>query len=175
VDWQKHALILAMIESLARHGSRTGKTHVIKGLFLGHAASVISAPFDFFLYKHGPYSTDIESALEQMQSYRAIKVSPAHDGYGVILRLDAMANFVKKQARLSPETEQGVERICEFIRSKNVSDLERLATAAWIRRRERINESDAVAARLHKLKPHVSLNQARAADQDLRTFLQNRA
>ena len=49
MDFYKHALILAMIERLGAHGSRTGKTHVIKGFFLGDAEGGLEQLFQFFL------------------------------------------------------------------------------------------------------------------------------
>jgi hypothetical protein len=171
MDFKKHALILAMIEKLGARGSRTGKTHVIKGLFLVGAKGDIRQPFDFFLYKHGPYSTDIESSLVQMRSYSGVTAEPADDGYGVILSPGEMGTFVKKRAPLPPKTDRALDDVCRFIKSKNVGELERLATAAWIRTREGVRDRDAVAARLNELKPHVSLEQARESDEELLTFL----
>jgi hypothetical protein len=174
MDFQNHALILGMIEALAARGSRTGKTHIIKGLALGAAAHALDVPFEFFLYKHGPYSTDIETHLDQMKSYGAIVVQPAYDGYGVLLRPGPMASFVKQHSPLSAQTQEGLDRVAAFIQSKNVGQLERLATAAWIRTQEAIEDPDAVAVRLNELKPHVSLRQAREADEELVAFLRGR-
>jgi hypothetical protein len=173
MDFKTHALILGMIETLSAQGSRTGKTHVIKGLFLGRAAGALDVPFQFFLYKHGPYATEIESSLEQMKSYGAITVEPAYDGYGVMLRPGGMASFVKEQAPLTVETQQGIDRVCRFVQGKNVGQLERFATAAWIRTREGVEDPDAVAVRLNELKPHVSVREGRDADRELLAFLQS--
>ncbi len=171
MDFAKHALILAMIDGLKAHRTRTGKTHVIKGLFLGKAAGLLDVPFDFFLYKHGPYSTDVEEQLEQMKSYGAVALDPAFDGYGVLLRPAEKADFVRERGPLRAETSHGIDAVCRFIEGKNVGQLERLATAAWIRTQEGIREPDAVASRLHRLKPHVSLHQAREADEELAGLL----
>src|SRR6266404_6452987 len=100
MDFHKHALILGMIETLRGQGSRTGKTHLIKGLMLA-AATGVEIPFEFFLYKHGPYSTDIEENLEQMQSYGAISVEPAFDGYGVIFKSSEIASYPRSHAPLT--------------------------------------------------------------------------
>ncbi len=173
MDFHKHALILAMIEELQRQQSRTGKTHIIKGMLLAKAANCLEVPFSFFLYKHGPYSTDIEHNLEEMQSYGAITVEPAFDGYGVILKPGEMAPFVRAQAPLSPVEVRGIQRVCQFVQSKNVSQLERLATAAWIRTFLRIHEPEAVAQKLNALKPHIPLTDAYEADRDVIAFLGN--
>jgi len=154
MDFHKHALILAMIEELQRQQSRTGKTHIIKGMLLAKAANCLEVPFSFFLYKHGPYST-------------------AFDGYGVILKPGEMAPFVRAQAPLSPVEVRGIQRVCQFVQSKNVSQLERLATAAWIRTFLRIHEPEAVAQKLNALKPHIPLTDAYEADRDVIAFLGN--
>jgi hypothetical protein len=170
MDFHCHALVLAMIETLRAQQSRTGKTPIIKGLYLAKAAG-LDVPFELFLYKHGPYSTDIEDNLDQMKSYGAIDVEPAFDGYGVKLSPGENAGFVKKQAALSAEEMATLEKVCRFIRHKNVSQLERLATAAWIRKEEGIEDPDLVARRLNELKPHISLTDAREADREVLEFL----
>ncbi len=174
MDFQRHALVLEMIEALGRKGSRTGKAHIIKGFFLGQAAGLLRVPFEFFLYKHGPYSIDIEAAIEQMKSYGAAEVEPAFDGYGVLLSPGKNAPFAERHGSLSADTIQGIDRVSEFLRYRNASQLERLATAAWIRTREEITDADQVARRLHELKPHVSLEEARKADDEVRVFLESR-
>jgi uncharacterized protein YwgA len=171
MDFHRHALILAMIEALRSQGSRTGKTPIIKGLFLAKAAG-LDVPFELFLYKHGPYSTDIEDNLDQLKSYGAIEVEPAFDGYGVKFSPGENASFVKKQVSLSADEQAMIDKVCQFIRSKNVSQLERLATAAWIRTEEGITDPDDVARRLNELKPHISLSDARNADREVLGFLQ---
>jgi hypothetical protein len=51
-----------------------------------------------------------------------------------------------------------------------VLELERIATAAWIRRCEKITESEAVAQRLNELKPHIPVVDGLAADAELRAL-----
>jgi len=162
VEFKKHALILGVIEGLNRHGSWTGKTHVQKAMALLNAKADIALPFQFVLYKHGPYSFDIEEELEQMKGYAAV-VSESVPGYGVMLRAGEMAGFVKRQAPLSDQEKEAIERVSAFVGGGNVIELERIATAAWIRTREKIQDADRVVARLHELKPHVSMQEAAAA------------
>jgi hypothetical protein len=171
MDLAKQALVLKMIETLQRHGSRTGKAHIIKGLFLAQAAG-LDLPFGFFLYKHGPYSGDIEETIEEMKTYGAAEVEPAFDGYGVILSRGENASYPEEHAPVSQESLEAIENVCEFLRHRNAKQLERLATAAWIRTRDEITDPEQVARRLHHLKPHVSLADARQADAEVQAFLQ---
>lgn len=98
-----------MIEALEAQNSRTGKTAIIKGMFLAKAIGA-EVPFEFFLYKHGPYSTDVEEEIDQMRSYAAIDVEPSFDGFGVNLSPDENASYIKEQAPLSAEEQQTIER-----------------------------------------------------------------
>ena len=163
MDFKKHALILAVIDRLHKHGSWTGKTHLQKALFLLSALGAIQVPFQFVLYKHGPYSFDVEEELEQMKGYAAV-VSEAVPEYGVVLRAGTSARFVKDKAPLSEAELKTIEQVCTFVGSKKATELERIATAAWIRTREQVTEEISVATRLNQLKPHVSVMEAAEAD-----------
>src|SRR5947209_20546127 len=103
-----------MIESLRSLGSRAGKTALIKGLFIAEAEGSVEIPFEFFLYKHGPYSTDIEDNIDQMKSYGALKLEPAFDGYGVHLSPAEMASFVYQQRPLPAEVRAALQQVCRF-------------------------------------------------------------
>ncbi len=50
-------------------------------------------------------------------------------------------------------------------------ELERLATAVWIRNREHVTDPREVAQRIHELKPHISLPDAEEADRLVTTAL----
>jgi hypothetical protein len=171
MEFRKHVLLLSVIKRLRSRGSWTGKTHVQKALALLADTTDIAVPFAFVLYKHGPYSFEVEAELEQMRSYSAVEIQPNSDGYGVTIRPGGMAPFLEGQATLSEEEEVALDRVCELVGSRTVTDLERIATAAWIRRREGLVESRKVAERLHQLKPHVSIAEAEAADRELHGVL----
>jgi hypothetical protein len=171
VEYRKAAQILNVIRRLRAHGSWTGKTHVQKSVFLLKAASEIDVPFAFVLYKHGPYSFEVEAELEQMLSYAAITSEPDPNGFGVVLKPGPGVNFVDCGAPLGKDEEAQVERICQFVGKRNISDLERLATAAWIREQEGIRDTHTVACRLNQLKPHVSVPEAERADEELLELL----
>jgi hypothetical protein len=167
MEYRKHALILAVVEKLRKYGSWTGKTHVQKALFLLSVASTIRVPSTFVLYKHGPYSFELEDELEQMKSYAAIVSETVQSGYGPTLRPGANATLVERQAPLSALEDEAIDRVCRFVGKRSVTELERLASAAWIRIHEGKQDPQEVAVRLHELKPHVSIPEAERADQEI--------
>ncbi|HET6884435.1 MAG TPA: hypothetical protein VFI31_30055 [Pirellulales bacterium] len=172
MEFKRHSFILAVIDALHDHGSWTGKTHVQKALSLLHDAGEVEVPFKFVLYKHGPYSFDVEEELEQVQSYGAVAIDTNVRGYGVVLHSGKMANYAREAAPLSADEQAAIERVCAFVGQKNVVELERLATAAWIRRREKLDTTEKVVGRLRKLKPHVTAAEAACADAEAARWLQ---
>lgn len=170
MDVRKHAIILSTIEELNRRGSWTGKTHVQKALSLVNSRDKIELPFQFVLYKHGPYSFDVEDEIEQMKGYAAIESEPI-PGFGVTLSRGPMANYVYARYTLEAEESSEIKKVCEFVASRSVTELERLATAAWIRSVEHISDREQVARRLNELKPHVSVDDARSADVEIGKLL----
>ena len=169
MDYQKHAMLLEVIRSLGRRNCSAGKTNVQKALAIMNE-TVQKTPFGFVLYKHGPYSFDVQATMEQMKTYRAIVSQPNVDGFGINICEGPGSKFVDKNADLPIETKQAIEKVCEFVCSRSVFELERLATAAWIRKREGLKDSFEVAARLNQLKPHVSIDDATTADEELIGF-----
>src|SRR5947207_587313 len=115
MQFKKHAILLAVIECLRRRGSWTGKTHVQKALSLLRDSRRMPVPFQFVLYKHGPYSFDVEAELEQLQSYGGITVEPNQHGYGVVLCPGMMADFVRAMEPLAPNELRAIEDVCEFV------------------------------------------------------------
>lgn len=170
MNFRKHAVILAVIDGLKNEGSWTGKTHVQKSLFLAQAARAFEVQFEFVLYKHGPYSFDLEHEMEEMKSYGAMQAEPV-SGFGVILSPGPTASLVKDRAALPDEIKPNINRISKFIGKRNVIELERLATAAWIRTREGMDDPVQAATRLHELKPHIQITEAEEAGKELHSLL----
>ena len=131
----------------------------------------MAVPFHFVLYRHGPYSFDIEADLEQMRSYGALEIELNNQGYGVVLRPGANAGFLQRNERLVNEEIEAINDVCGFVGSSNIWGLERLATASWIRRQEGLVEREEIARRLNFLKPHVSIAEAEDADAQVEAWL----
>lgn len=171
MQFKPHAIILAVVEALHQRHSWTGKTHVQKTISLLNDKGKMAIPFRFVLYRHGPYSFDLEAELEQMKSYGALDIDLNTQGYGVILRPGSNAGFVREKGKLSLEEMKAIDDVCDFVKDSNIWILERLATASWIRVQEGITERESVARRLNSLKPHISIEEAKEADAQVEAWL----
>lgn len=174
MNYRNHALVLTIIERLLNHGSKAGKTHVQKAMFLVQMTQMqnfsSAEPFKFVLYKHGPYSFDLESTMEDMFVYDAIH-SEIMINHGIALIPSGNADFLKKVAPLNSEEKEASEDVCRFIGKSDVRQLEKWATVVWIRCAEGVKESESIARRLHALKPHVSIEDAIVANNEVNKLL----
>jgi len=172
MEWRGHEIILSVIKKLNENGSWCGKTHIIKTLYLLKASKRMDIPFDFILYKHGPYSFDVEDTLAIMKSYDAIEGIDTCPGvYGECLNPGKNADFPHSFAQLKEKEQKAISEICKLTGKKDVKELERLATAAWIVNQERETDSNIIARRVHELKPHITKKQARDAYHEIIPFL----
>lgn len=160
-------LLLDLIKELRAAGSWTGKTHIIKTLYLATECAGIEAPFEFILYKHGPYSFDVEDALAAMQVYGYTAQEDLAPGYGRTFVEGPKASALLRAAALPPSQKTKIRRICRAVGTKNVRELEGLATACWVKCREGITETERIAERINALKPHIPLEEARSRTKEL--------
>lgn len=172
MDYDKHFYILTAVECLRKAGSWTGKTHVQKALALTSCLPGSSLPFDFVLYKHGPYSFDLDQELEEMMSYDALQMIPQGQ-YGPSLKPGQGSGFPTAfhSADVADTTLKMIEQTAEFVGASTVIELESLATATWIRTRENVKEDSSVFARLRELKPHLAESVAKDGVLKSKTFL----
>ncbi len=170
MNYAGHQFILAAIEGLRTAGNWTGRTHVQKTLFLANATIAPEMPFEFVLYKHGPYSFDVDSELAQMESYGAVVVVPQRP-YGPTLKTGDGAKFPRKLGGVTEASLLKVKAVARFVDERSVFALEALATAVWIRVKEDLNDTSTVTTRLRELKPHLSETDAATGVADSIIFL----
>jgi hypothetical protein len=155
VNFRGHVLLLEAIEQFHTNGEMPKSTHLQKAMFFLLANGVEEVPFSFILYKHGPFSVDIESELGEMKSYCAI-CSDSRPGFSQVLVPGTYAPALKQKVQLGNEERAAVAEVCRFLARKPLVEIELLATAAWIKANEQLGSLDEIANRLQVLKPYVS-------------------
>lgn len=162
---ERYALLAELISNLERNDSWCGETHVQKAAYLAQGLAGLPLGLDFILYRHGPYSFDLHDELTAMRADGMLRIEPRSPPYGPSLKPTERANKLRAEQRalLDPFTDR-LAFITKLVGTKSVIELERLATAFFVTREQPQGESvDSRAARLHELKPHVSLEQAKRA------------
>jgi uncharacterized protein YwgA len=159
---QRASLVLALNEKLRHDGSWAGETHMQKATyFLQHLMNV-PLGFEFVLYKHGPFSFDLRDELTAMRAQGFLRLEP-QDPYGPRLVSGDKSQLLQKSFRESVDQYSlAIQFVSEKLASKNVSGLERVATALYVTL-DNVTDTDGRASRIVQLKPHISLDDARAA------------
>ncbi len=171
---QRDAVILSLIENLRAKGSWCGETHIQKATYFTQELLRVPLEFGFVLYKHGPYSFDLSDELTAMRADTILKLHPQPPPYGPSFIHSIGSKLIKK---LYPKTLKKYNPMVKFVADKlgdrGVTELERLATALYVTRE--INTDNSIESRaqcIHKLKPHVSLDEARDAVRAVDMFIE---
>ena len=171
---QRDAVILSLIENLRTKGSWCGETHIQKATYFVQELLRVPLEFEFVLYKHGPYSFDLSDELTAMRADALLKLQPQQPPYGPSFIHGIGSKLIKKRY---PKTLKKYNPMVKFVANKlgdkGVTELERLATALYVTREiETDNSIEARAQCIHKLKPHVSLDEARDAVNVVDNFIE---
>jgi uncharacterized protein YwgA len=154
--------------SLKENSSWCGETHIQKAVYCLQALMGVDTNFDFILYKHGPYSFDLCDELAAMRADELLAIKLNTFPYGPSLRV---ANLGKQMVERFPKTidqyKEQIDFIARKIGAKGVAQLERLATALYVTLESRHNTVEERAKRINELKPHVSVNNAKIAVEEI--------
>ncbi len=170
---RRFAVLLALVEELQAQGSWSGETHVQKSTYFLQELTGVPLDLRFILYKHGPFSFDLRAELAAMRAKSLIELRVQPFPYGPSLAPGPSAGLLKK---IFPVTSRRYRRQIEFIAQKlgprRVVDLEKLATGLYVMLEEKVS-GNRRATRVRRLKPHISLVEAKASLAELDEILQD--
>ena len=156
--FQGAALLIALADNLRKKGSWCGETHLQKATYFLQELQKVPVGFDFILYKHGPFSFELRDALTAMRAdglFDLVQQWP----YGPTLVPTQKSKRLREEcSKALHKYQRQLDFVCDQLGKKNVSELEKLATALYIRIQESSKSETQRAKHLHSLKPHVPLD-----------------
>lgn len=166
---QGDVVILSLIDNLKKKGSWCGETHIQKATYFLQELFNIPLGFEFILYKHGPFSFDLSDELTAMRADMLIRLQPQPRPYGPSL---VPSNSSKLLTKHFPETlkkyDSNIQFVANKFRDRGVAELERLATALYVTLEINPDGSPDLRAQcITELKPHVNMEEARAAVKEM--------
>jgi len=165
------SVLLSLTEQLRKEGSWTGETHVQKAAYV--LARVLGVPLDyeFILYKHGPFSFDLRRELSAMRAEGFLAWEVRALPYGPSLKEGELAPALKRQfSAVAERYRRQIEFVAKRLGGKDVKALERFATAIFVTV-DMGTPRQECAAKIHELKPHVSIPEAERAVAEAEEFL----
>ena len=163
-----YAIVLRAVRGLNAAKSWTGKTHVIKSLYI--ASTKADLPFEFVLFKHGPYSFDANDAIESMSAIGVLEMM-ATPPYGVRLKPGRTATSVRTE--IEPQIVDAIDSAIRLVGESDVKALEAIATSVWVHEKKHVNSENEWQQEVQNLKPHLDKDLIADAIKRARTFLTN--
>src|SRR5262249_16039135 len=76
------SLVVDLVNRLREQGSWCGETHLQKAFFILQDISKSNFGYKFIIYKHGPYSFELNSELAAMRAANILEFKFPKEGYG---------------------------------------------------------------------------------------------
>ena len=171
-ETQEKVVLTALIESLGKRGSWCGQTHVQKNAYFLKELLGVPFEFDFILYKHGPFSFELRDELTGMRADGLLDLEARPYPYGPSLVATEVAEaLVERFPKTLARYKAAIAFVTEHLGAKGVVPLEKLATALMVTRESKELSVEERARRLTDLKPHVSIDAARNAVEEVDAML----
>ncbi len=156
--FKKTALLTALAEGLKKRGSWCGETHLQKATYFLQTLQKVPIGFEFILYKHGPFSFELRDQLTAMRADGFFDLHQQWPYGPSLIPTEKSKHFRQQYSRTLRKYGKQLNFISDKLGKQNVSELEKLATALYIRVKKSSQSESQRAKYLHSLKPHVSLD-----------------
>lgn len=162
------AILADLVSQLRTVGNWCGETHVQKTVYLLQTARQVPMGYSFVLYRHAPFSFDLELDISRLMGRRILKQEPSRPPYGPRLNTTTlMTKHVAPQRKAIGRHSEDITRVVQFVGKRGAAELERLTIALYVTERHDEESIEARAKRINKLRPHVSVELATEALKEL--------
>jgi len=156
--------IIELAKRLRSKGSWCGETHIQKAMFIAQDLAKNSLGYKFIMYKYGPYSFDLKEDLAAMRASELIEFEFPREEYGPRIVRTKLGKLIyeanKDEIR---RFDKLIDFVASWLATSNTKELERLATAYFVTKKNPRGPLPQRAKRLNDLKPHVGLVEAEEA------------
>jgi hypothetical protein len=156
-------VLLTLLEQLKNRGSWCGETHLQKATFFLQQMMRVPLGFDFVLYKHGPYSFDLNDEITALRADHLLTVQPRSPYGPSLYPSEAGLALFERFPRTRDRYAKAVRFVADRLAGKNVLELERLGTALFVTSMAPTSGYNQWVERLQATKPHVLAEDAREA------------
>jgi len=161
---ERHALIVELARLLRAHGSWCGETHLQKAAYFLQNLASVPLGYSFILYKHGPFGFELRDDIGGMLAEGYLALKPREYPYGPSIVLDRWGErLLTEHVEAVSRYRDALDYTARVLGGMNVTELERVSTALLVTRASPGESVEWRAGELHRLKPHVSAEDARQA------------
>lgn len=136
-----------VVSRLNERTEQVGKTTVQKIMYFLKRLGIVD--YEYTMHYYGPYSSEVENSLRQLESSNEFKITWNPDR-GYFIRLTGEHSDLNV---LDVEKKQGIDSVVEKFHSKSAKDLSLIATVLYFY--PKLPENDIIES-VRKLKPQFS-------------------
>lgn len=171
--FQTATVLLALVDELNRNDSWCGETHVQKASYFLQELLGVPIDFNFILYKHGPFSFELRDELTALRADGLLEIRPQLPYGPTLVTTEEGEELKGRYSKTLRENGEAIEFVAEKLGNKNVSELERLATALFVTLESENSTSVRKRAdEINCLKPHITLSAAMSAVEEVDVIIQ---
>ena len=148
---QREAFVVSLVEALA-DVDWIGKTHVQKAIYFAQEAGGADLGFRYVIHHYGPYSRELDSLVQRLESQRVLNVTAASDSYGYRVTIGE----IPLEETLGASLQMSVDSIAKHLGGMQTLELERLSTAFYVRNRLPRADREDWVREVKSLKPKFS-------------------
>src|SRR6266581_1326230 len=167
---ERAALIADLVDRMRKKGGWSGATHLQKCLFFMQDLLEVPLGYDFTLYKHGPFSFDLRDELTILEIAGLLELKSNPVPYGPSFETTAMSSELRSRVSTPKQYQVQIKYTAENFGRLGVTALERLSTALFVYHEHPDNSIEQLAQQVHELKPHISIERAAVAVEQLMTL-----
>ncbi len=158
------ALVVKLAKNLRARGRWCGETHLQKAMYILQDLSKSNFGYKYVIYKHGPYSFELNNELAAMRSANIFEFQFPKEGYGPSI---VATKFGERVYEVNEENIRAYAPVVEFLANwfatSDVRHLEKVATAYFVTLKNPRVPASERAKKLNSLKPHVDILSAEEA------------
>ena len=156
----KWALLAELVDSMHENGSWVGETHIQKTMLFLQKLSGNPTEYTYVLYKHGPFSFDLHDELGTLVAGGVLSIQQNPAPYGPSFRTtDVAIDLRNRYQTITDRYRKIIEFVSRRISTNKVVDLEKLATALYIKN-STDKSIDDYAKEMVSIKPHIDYGAA---------------
>ena len=170
---QRAALLISLVKAMKENGSWCGETSIQKVTYFLQELTYVPLDLKFILYKYGTYSFDLTDELTALRADSILSLHVLNPQYGPSFAPGELSELILSNFPTTVDKfDERVKFIASKLGNKGVAELERLATALFVRKKYEVLTSQGNrAAKIMELKPHVTEEDAEKAVEEVEKII----
>ncbi|NLY31092.1 MAG: restriction endonuclease [Firmicutes bacterium] len=161
IPWHRYALIVLLTDRMHASRQKFGKTALQKLVYLLQAVFNVPAGYQYSLYLHGPFCSELANDLDYLHCLGGVQVSLDSSSSGYSITPSENAQIIKDKANdFLSEYQSEIDQLLDTFGPRRVKELELFSTIVFVDRDAvnsgRNQDRDHFIREIQNIKPHFS-------------------